>query len=350
MNFGWFTAPMIWLAALSLPAQPEPRWKQHDLSRPLPPIVEPGTVSTPAQPGRPPSDAIVLFDGKDLSQWSAMDGGPAPWVVRDGAMESVKGAGYLRTLRNFGDCQLHVEWAAPAKVEGEGQARGNSGVFLMTKYEVQVLDSYQNPTYADGCAASVYGQYPPLVNACRPPGQWQTYDIVFLRPRFDRQGRLVSPARLTVFHNGVLAQNQVELTGPTDWMNRPAYQAHPDKLPLALQDHGNPVRFRNLWVRELAPDAGPAEHTYSAKILERLTGLYEVRPDFTIAVDLKDGQLQARIKIPRREAVHPLFAESPVKFFMKDVDAWLKFSGEETAPAQTVTLRIGIEDLVGTRK
>jgi hypothetical protein len=163
----------------------------------------------------------------------------------------VRGAGTIATAEAFGDVQLHVEWAAPSPPSGDGQNRGNSGVFLMGRYEVQVLDSYRNTTYPDGQAAALYGQYPPLVNASRPPGEWQTYDIVFRRPRFDANGKLLSKARVTVFHNGVLVQDAVELTGPTAHHARPAYSAHPDRLPILLQDHGDPVRYRNIWLRNL---------------------------------------------------------------------------------------------------
>lgn len=226
----------------------EMQWKIHDPDRPLPPVVDPGPAGDPV-PG--PADAIVLFDGRDLSQWSGSKGQPSRWKVENGYMEVVKKTGSIRTVQGFGDCQLHIEWSAPLPAVGEGQGRGNSGVFLMDTYEVQVLDCYQNKTYADGMAAAVYGQYPPLVNACRPPGEWQTYDIVFYRPRFAEDGRLLSPARMTVFHNGILVQDNVELTGPTAHKKRPPYKRHADKLPLSLQDHGNPVRFRSIWIREL---------------------------------------------------------------------------------------------------
>lgn len=221
-------------------------WPIHSMSRPQPPVVTPA----PGAFAAPPSDAIVLFDGRDLAAWRS-DSGVARWTVRDGYFEVKPGTGSLSTARAFGDCQLHVEWAAPTPPRGEGQERGNSGVFLMGLYEVQVLDSYHSTTYPDGQAAAVYGQYPPLVNASRPPGEWQAYDIIFHRPRFDAHGTLVSPARMTVLHNGVLVQDDVVLTGPTAHQHRPPYRAHPDRLPLELQDHGNPVRFRNVWVREL---------------------------------------------------------------------------------------------------
>jgi len=224
------------------------RWAVHDPARPLPRVVDPGPAGPPAPA---PADAVPLFDGNGLSAWTNMKGEPAAWKIENGFMEVVGGKGSIRTKQGFGDCQLHVEWAAPAVVVGEGQGRGNSGVFLMDTYEVQVLDGWQNTTYADGITAAIYGQYPPLVNACRKPGEWQTYDIVFHAPRFDKDGKLLSPARMTVLHNGILVHANAELTGPTAHKARPPYQAHPEKLPISLQDHGNPVRYRNIWVREL---------------------------------------------------------------------------------------------------
>jgi len=245
-----FTLILISLAHFSF-AQAEMKWKIHDLNRPMPPVVDPGTASTQDTPGRPPSDAVVLFDGKDLSHWVDKDGKPAKWKVENGYMEVVAHTGNISSRDSFGDCQLHVEFAEPTPPHGESQERGNSGVFLMGLFEIQVLDSYQNKTYADGQAAAVYGQYPPLVNASRPPAQWQTYDIVFHGPRFGSGGKLLHPARVTVLHNGVLVQDNVEPTGPTAHGERPPYEAGPDKLPLQLQDHGNPVRYRNIWIREL---------------------------------------------------------------------------------------------------
>jgi hypothetical protein len=224
------------------------KWAVHDRDRPMPPVVNPG----PAGPLAPvPSDAVVLFGGQDLSEWTNAKGAAAAWQVGDGYVQVVKDTGSIRTRRAFGDCQLHVEWMAPSPAAGSDQDRGNSGVFLMDTYEVQVLDSYESKTYADGMVSAIYGQYPPLVNAARKPGEWQTYDIVFHRPRFDEKGGVVAPARLTVIFNGVLVQDNEELTGPTAHKARPPYKAHADKLPLSLQDHGHPVRYRNIWIREL---------------------------------------------------------------------------------------------------
>ena len=218
------------------------------MDRPQPPVVRAGPVA--AVPA--PSDAIVLFDGTSLAQWRSQEPGKSVgWKIVDGAMEVVPGSGGIETARGFGSVQLHVEWRAPTPAKGEGQERGNSGVFLMQRYEVQVLDSYENRTYPDGQAAAIYGQYPPLVNATRPPGKWQSYDIIFHAPRFDATGRTTSPARMTVLHNGVLVQDNVTLVGPTAHQRRPPYEAHPDKLPLGLQDHGVRVRFRNIWLREV---------------------------------------------------------------------------------------------------
>jgi len=243
--------PLAMLMAVAIPAAAQNLgpWPQHALDRPQPPVVMPAPAD---KPGAPPADAVVLFDGTDLSQWENDSGGAPGWKLGPGYVEVAPGAGDIRTKRPFGDCQLHVEWAAPVPPVGESQERGNSGVYLMSKYEIQVLDSYQNKTYPDGQAAALYGQYPPLVNASRPPGDWQTYDIVFHGPRFDASGKLLRPARVIVFHNGVLVQDDVVLSGPTANKRRPPYAAHPDKLPLLLQNHGNPVRYRNVWIRELA--------------------------------------------------------------------------------------------------
>jgi hypothetical protein len=229
-------------------------WAIHDHNRPQPKLVTPGTFSSQDQPGKPPSDAVILFDGTDLSKWEADEGEgvPTKWVVKNGAMECVPGSGYIRTKEKFGDCQLHVEWTAPTKVQGESQGRGNSGVFLMGRVEIQVLDNYNNPTYADGFAASVYGVNPPQANALRPPGEFQTYDIVFRRPIY-KDGKAIDPGYVTVFENGVLVQDHTMIEGGTGHMARSKPGPFPETGPLKLQDHGNPVRYRNVWYRPLPP-------------------------------------------------------------------------------------------------
>jgi hypothetical protein len=216
----------------------------HDPHRPHPPVVIPG-----AQPGAAPSDAIVLFDGKGLSEWQAPRKGS--WKVAGGYLEVTPGTGDLATKQKFGDVQLHVEWAAPVEIRGNSQNRGNSGIFLQGRYEVQVLDSYQNPTYADGQAGALYGQWPPLANPTRKPGEWQSYDIVFEAPKFEN-GKLLKPAYATVFLNGVLLHNHKELMGPTVHRELAKYAAQPAEDSLLLQDHQQPVRYRNIWIRRLS--------------------------------------------------------------------------------------------------
>ncbi len=217
-----------------------------------PPKKEPVVVTPGAKLGDAPSDAIIIFDGKDLSNWKSMrDGGEAKWLVQDGYMQVAPRTGDIVTKGEWGDYQLHIEFATPAEVKGSSQGRGNSGVFLMGRYEIQVLDSYQNPTYFHGQAASVYKQHAPLVNASRKPGEWQTYDIFFTTPRFDEIGNVTRPARVTVIHNGVLVQNNVQIYGETYNDRAPQYIPHAPKGPIKLQDHGNPMRFRNIWVRPL---------------------------------------------------------------------------------------------------
>lgn len=212
---------------------------------PVPPVVT-------APSGGVPSDATVLFDGSDLAAWEGEEGGAPPWRVEDGAMTVARGSGGIRTKAAFCDMQLHLEWRAPADIDGmEGQDRGNSGVFLQERYEVQVLDSHDNPTYPNGQAASVYKQHIPLVNASRPPGEWQAYDILYTAPRFDDEGALEAPAYVTVLHNGVLVQHHVEIQGTTEWIGAPSYDEAHGCAPLYLQDHDASVSFRNIWVREL---------------------------------------------------------------------------------------------------
>jgi hypothetical protein len=234
------------------PMLPSLPYHVHDPARPHPPVVTPG-----ATVGAPPSDAIILFDGKDLSRWAHQGTGAnagklidTKWLVKDGYFEVAQGNGSLVSRESFGDIQLHVEWASPIEVKGNSQGRGNSGIIIMGLYEVQVLDTYNNPTYADGQAGAIYGQWPPLANVARKPGEWQTYDIVFESPKFEN-GKLVKPAYQTVFWNGVIVHNRKEVMGPMIYRGVPEYKAHDAEMPIMLQDHNNPVRYRNIWVRRL---------------------------------------------------------------------------------------------------
>jgi hypothetical protein len=239
-------------------------WSIHDMNRAQPARVEPGSFSTQEQPGKPPSDAIILFDGSPASveKWAADKNPvePTKWIVKDGTLQCVPGAGYTKTREEFGDCQLHLEWSAPAKPEGSSQGRGNSGVFLMGQVEVQVLDNFNNPTYADGFAGSVYGINPPMANPLVAPGQWQIYDIIFRRPVF-KDGKEIETGYLTVFLNGVLVQDHTALEGGGGHMGRSKPHPFPEKGPLKLQDHGNPVRYRNIWYRPLPKRASEGGDT-----------------------------------------------------------------------------------------
>ncbi len=252
-SIGCLFAAMLSVAAGAYAAAQVRKYSVHDMNRPRPPVVKPDV-----EIGQPPSDAIVLFDGTDLSQWQKGDGSPATWEIVDDTMTVARKAGSIQTKRSFGSCQLHVEWRTPEGVPPQvtGQNRSNSGVFLMGRYEVQILDSYTdddyetNKTYADGQAAAIYGSHPPMVNAARAPGQWQSYDIAFMRPVFDDNGNVVRKARITVFHNGVCVQNNIEIEGTTSHKTKARYTPHGDG-PIGLQDHGNPISFRNIWIREL---------------------------------------------------------------------------------------------------
>jgi hypothetical protein len=236
------------------PVIPGQKWKVHDIDRPHPRVVTPG-----AHYGDPPSDAIVLFNGKDLSKWVEMgkrqNAGKmiAPtWKVENGYTECVPRVGDIATKEKFGDMQLHVEWASPVQIQGDSQNRGNSGILLMSRYEVQVLDSWNNKTYADGQAGAVYGWWPPLVNATRKPGEWQTYDIMFEAPRWEGK-KLLKPAYVTVFHNGIFVQNHTEIGGPMAHRIVRSYEPHGPEEPLMLQNHNTKVRYRNIWARKIMP-------------------------------------------------------------------------------------------------
>ena len=226
------------------PQIPGQKWKVHDKARPNPPVVTP--AESFSHGAGAPADAVVLFYGTDLSKWKG-----GKWKVENGYMEVVKGQGTVETRDKFGDFQLHIEWAAPNPPRGESQGRGNSGVFLHGMYEIQVLDVYQNKTYADGQAGGLYGQWAPLANARKKPGEWNTYDILFEGPRFDDAGKVTRKASVTVIHNGVVLHHKKEFNSPTGHRNVPEYRKYDGTGPISLQDHGDPVRFRNIWIRPL---------------------------------------------------------------------------------------------------
>ena len=334
--------PLLLLTSGPSFAQPGQSWKVHDVSRPHPPVVQVPGLDLPVAP---PSDAIVLFDGKDLSHWRGSDGGPAKWTVQEGHFSTVAGTGYIHTMEAFGDVQLHIEWSTPLPAQGNGQGRGNSGVFLMGMYEIQVLDSYQNDTYADGQAAAVYAEYPPMYNASRPPGEWQSYDIFFRRPRFDAKGALLRPARLTLLHNGVLVQDNVELTGPNSWLTNAPYKAHADRLPFSLQDHSNPVRFRNIWARELIEQPAHSMITPSGQspiaipqnIVERYTGKYTTKDGFTVQVTREGESVYAVIGSDRLL----LDLRSPRDFSFVGVDGGLEFTLDKNGVPDSCYFRTG---------
>ena len=232
------------LFVTSLFAQKDP--KTTEVWTPEPKVITPGKTLSEA-----PADAIILFNGTTAASWQHKNGTEAKWLVADNVLTVKAGSGDIQTKQKFGDCQLHIEWRTPSVVKGEGQGRGNSGIFFMGLYELQILDSYENKTYPNGQAASIYKQHIPLVNACKPPGEWQSYDIIFTAPRFSDNGSLLEPARITVIQNGVLVQNNVTIWGGTQYIGLPTYVKHGAKESIALQDHGNPTSFRNVWIREL---------------------------------------------------------------------------------------------------
>jgi len=323
------------------------RWLQHDINRPKPPVVDPvgSPATTPA-----PKDATILFDGTNLDAWQATEGGPARWKVLEGFMEVAPGTGPIETKGKFADVQLHVEWASPNPPVGKGQDRGNSGIFLMGQYELQVLDSYRADTYADGQAGAIYGQYPPLANASRPPGEWQTYDIAFRRPRFDKDGKLLEPARLTLIHNGILIQNNEELWGGTNWLESAPYDSHIDRGPIELQDHGHQVRFRNIWLRELperpAPPADYLAHRkiipLSAEVLDQLTGQYSMgrRKDAKpVVISRGDGHLL--FKLASRPKPLVMQAISATEFVLPHTDARFTFQRDDQGRVTGVLFRVG---------
>lgn len=335
------------LAGDDRPGAPAVSWRQHDIRRPRPPVVEPAERGVAS---RPPKDAIILFDGANLDAWKSQAGGPARWKVVDGALETVPGTGMIETKRAFGDIQLHVEWAAPRPPHGVGQDRGNSGLFLMGQFEIQVLDSFRADTYADGQAGSIYGQYPPLSNASRAPGEWQEYDIAFRRPRFDDSGRLVEPARITVFHNGILVQNNEQPFGRTSWLEWEPYAGRGDvRGPIALQDHDHPVRYRNLWLRELpdrpAPTSKDLAHaeviSVPTEVLDRYAGRYRhsPRPDSDPAVIAREGD-HLTLRLPNRPRPMRLVPISETEFDMPHTDGRFTFLRDGSGRVTGVHFRI----------
>jgi hypothetical protein len=292
-----FVPAILALACCGAASPQNAQWLPNDTARPVPVAVTPGSAPSVA-----PSDAIVLFNGSDMSAWAGRDGNAPAWPLKDGIFEVAPGSGNIHTKQGFGDCQLHVEWAEPAVVRGSDQSRGNSGIMLMSMYELQVLDAYQNPTYADGTVGGIYAQYPPLVIAGRKPGEWQTYDIIFRRARFDENGQLVTPARITVIQNGVLVQDNTRPTGPTAFHDRPPYIKGPETAPITLQDHGSAVQFRNIWIRNL-PDKDPdlafttavAIHV-DPKDMALYTGHYEGKTRLSIDFAIGPNGLTAQMR------------------------------------------------------
>lgn len=326
-------------------AQQPSGWKQHEWDRPHPPVVQPAEQNLPAPP---PADAVVLFDGSGLDAWQRPNGEPASWEVGDGFFQVTPGGGGIETKQGFGDVQLHVEWASPNPPRGTNQDRGNSGVFLMGQYEIQVLDSYEAESYADGQASAIYGQYPPLANASRAPGEWQAYDIYFRRPRFAEDGSVAEPARVTVVHNGILVQNNEEILGPTSYMQFSPYSAHEDAGPISLQDHGHPVRFRNIWVRPLptrpAPPADypPAGVRMSSEELDRYVASYnrgdQGQGGRVVAVTREGDHLVADIGTHTPQRLTPL---SPTEFVLSHTGGRLVFEMDAQGNPTAVVFHMG---------
>lgn len=336
------------LAACSAPVVPDgpaPRiappassWRQHDMDRPQPPRVEPGAV---------PADAIELID-PSLGAWTHADGSPARWTHDGDALVIVPGTGDLQTRRSLGDLQLHMEWMPAREPQRTGQNRSNSGLVLMGgRYEIQILDSWESTTYADGRAAAIYGQFPPLADATRPPDEWQTFDLFFRRPRLDASGTVIEPARLTLLHNGVLVQNNEALVGETVWLQSLPYdEPHPEAGPLSLQDHGSPVRIRSLWVREiperLAPPPGYDDLTtvmLSDRQLDRLVGTY-TRPNDAYTIARRGDGLE--LSFPwRPEVVMPMRPLSPTRFQLAHTAGTLEFMLDDAGTPLELVFTMG---------
>ena len=322
--------------------------KAHDQNRPAPKVVVPGEG---AILGKPPSDAVILFDGKNFDNWT---GAVDKWKIVDGVMETVGKSGPVMSKEEFGDCQLHVEWASPPKAVGNGQRRSNSGVFLMNAFELQVLDSYENKTYADGSAASVYGQYPPLVNASRGPGEWRSYDIIFRAPRFGADGELQKRATMTALHNGVLVQDNSEILGPTSWIKHGRYAQGKTTGPLRLQDHGSPVRYRNIWIRPLAAQRAKPENPYPVAALElsaekqkRLIGTYQTGSQKEFHILVRGDNVYCRLYGVRMKMV----ALSESEFTFEKCAGKIVFQFDENGKVESASLQLDAAgERIGQRK
>ena len=328
-----------------------PHWKIHDMNRPKPQVVEPVVQSLPVAA---PKGAIILFKAGDLSQWKGKDSGVAKWKLEKDYMEIVPGTGAIESKESFGDMFLHVEWASPDDTTRKGQDRGNSGIFFMGQYEMQVLDSYQADTYADGQAGAVYGQAPPRFNACKPRGEWNAYDIAFRRPRFNEDGTVKSPARITVIHNGILIQDNEEYKGPTSWLKYLPYKAHADKMPMSLQEHNCKVRFRNIWAIPLPELAMPANVESEKPVamtdadLDKFTGTYE-RPgaNAPIMVTKKNGSLYADFFW--RPGELELLPISAKEFALKETAGTLTFNTDDKGNATDLVFHLGGDDMTAAK-
>jgi Domain of Unknown Function (DUF1080)/Domain of unknown function (DUF3471) len=327
------------------------QWKSHDMSRPRPPVMEALSQSLPAPV---PSDAIVLFDGKDLLNWTNAKNEAAAWKVENGYMEIVPGTGGIQTKKSFGDVYLHIEWASPSPAKDTSQDRGNSGIFLMGLYELQVLDSYHAETYADGQAGALYGQVPPRFNVCKAPGEWQTYDIFFRRPVFADDSSVVTPASITVLQNGILIQDNEKYFGPTSWLKFLPYTKHADQLPIMLQEHHCAVRFRNIWALPLPENANPPA-TYGDKAvnfpgmkMENYTGVYD-RPGTTAPITITAHGNTLFGNFFWRPGELEMVALSLTEFVLKDTDAQVKFELDDKGKATGLVFTVGKVDMPAKR-